>query len=104
MRTWTPEEKAKQAEAIRRHKPWEKSTGPKTAHGKRRSSKNAFTGGHYTAQTRHIRKTLNAQKEFTAHLTAYYESRIMEEQCKLLKHAAGIKDSNYKANPAESTT
>lgn len=39
---WTPERQAKQAEAIQRWKPWEKSTGPRTAEGKARSSKNGF--------------------------------------------------------------
>lgn len=38
---WTPERRAKQAEAIHRWKPWEKSTGPRTAEGKARSSMNA---------------------------------------------------------------
>lgn len=39
---WTPERKARQAEAIRRWKPWEKSTGPRTVDGKAKSSRNAF--------------------------------------------------------------
>ena len=39
---WTPERKARQAEAIRRWQPWNKSTGPKTEDGKARSSQNAF--------------------------------------------------------------
>jgi hypothetical protein len=38
---WTPERRAKQAEAIKRWKPWERSTGPKTDVGKNRSSRNA---------------------------------------------------------------
>lgn len=43
---WTPERRARQAEAIRRWKPWEKSTGPKTAEGKARVSRNAYKGAH----------------------------------------------------------
>lgn len=39
--SWTPERKAKQAEAIRRWKPWEHSTGPKSDAGKRVASQNA---------------------------------------------------------------
>ena len=39
--SWTPERKAKQAEAIRRWKPWERSTGPKSDEGKRVASQNA---------------------------------------------------------------
>ncbi|PPD02344.1 MAG: hypothetical protein CTY29_13185 [Methylobacter sp.] len=41
---WTPERRLKQAEAIRRWKPWERSTGPKTSEGKARVSRNAYRG------------------------------------------------------------
>lgn len=41
---WTPERRAKQAEAIRRWKPWNKSTGPRSPEGKARSSRNADRG------------------------------------------------------------
>jgi len=39
--SWTPERRAKQAEAIRKWKPWEQSTGPKTEDGKLKASQNA---------------------------------------------------------------
>lgn len=42
---WTPERRARQAELIRKWRPWEKSTGPKSAAGKARVRKNAFKGG-----------------------------------------------------------
>ena len=38
---WTPERRAKQAEAIRRWHPWESSTGPRSDAGKRKSARNA---------------------------------------------------------------
>jgi hypothetical protein len=41
---WTPERRAKQAEAIRNWQPWNKSTGPRTKEGKARSSRNADKG------------------------------------------------------------
>lgn len=41
---WTPERRAKQAQAIRRWQPWSKSTGPRTKEGKARSSRNADKG------------------------------------------------------------
>ena len=44
MPRWTTEARARQAEAIRRWKPWEHSTGPKTAKGKRRSASNSLAG------------------------------------------------------------
>ena len=43
---WTPERRQRQAEQIRRWKPWEQSTGPKTPEGKARVSRNAWQGGH----------------------------------------------------------
>ncbi|KAF1713883.1 hypothetical protein CSC71_05765 [Pseudoxanthomonas sangjuensis] len=42
---WTPERRARQSEAIKRWKPWEKTRGPVTEEGKRRSSRNAWKGG-----------------------------------------------------------
>jgi hypothetical protein len=38
---WTPERRARQAQIIRRTKPWLRSTGPRTREGKARSSQNA---------------------------------------------------------------
>jgi hypothetical protein len=38
---WTPERRAKQAEAIRGWRPWTRSTGPKTPAGKAISARNA---------------------------------------------------------------
>ena len=42
---WTPERRARQVEAIKRWRPWEQSTGPRTADGKARVSRNAYKGG-----------------------------------------------------------
>ena len=42
---WTPQRKAKQAQAIQEWKPWQHATGPKTAQGKARVSRNAYKGG-----------------------------------------------------------
>ncbi len=41
----TAERRAKQARAIRRRKPWTRSTGPRTSAGKAQSSRNAYRGG-----------------------------------------------------------
>ena len=57
---WTSERRQRQAEQIRRWKPWEQSTGPRTAEGKARVSRNAWQGGH-RAQLRELSKTLNAE-------------------------------------------
>ncbi|QIG46816.1 hypothetical protein G5V57_03060 [Nordella sp. HKS 07] len=42
---WTPERRQRQATAIQRWKPWEKSTGPRTPEGKAIVSRNANKGG-----------------------------------------------------------
>mgnify|MGYP001244298902 CR=1 FL=1 len=42
---WTQERRQKQSEAIKRWKPWEKSTGAKTSKGKEKSKMNAYKHG-----------------------------------------------------------
>ena len=44
---WTSERRARQAELIRSWRPWEKSTGPRSAEGKARTARNGFKGGHW---------------------------------------------------------
>lgn len=46
-RTWTPEQRQKQREAIRRWKPWQQSSGPKSPKGKVVAAGNAWTGGEW---------------------------------------------------------
>ena len=57
---WTPERRKRQSEAIRRWKPWEQSTGPKSSEGKAAVSGNAYSGGH-RAQLRELTKMVNEQ-------------------------------------------
>ncbi len=56
---WTPERRARQAEAIRRWKPWAKSTGPRTTEGKARAKMNGYRGGHWR-ELRELSRALNA--------------------------------------------
>lgn len=42
---WTAGRRRRQARMIRHWRPWERSTGPRTAAGKARASRNAFKGG-----------------------------------------------------------
>lgn len=42
---WTPERRAWYAVLIRQRRPWEQSTGPKSAEGKARVARNAWRGG-----------------------------------------------------------
>jgi hypothetical protein len=60
---WTLERRAQQAAAIHRWKPWEQSTGPRTAEGKTIVSRNAFKGGKREAlrhQMREFRQFIRA--------------------------------------------
>ena len=57
-RTWTPEQRQKQSEAIQRWKPWQQSSGPKSAEGKAAAAGNAWTGGDWK-KLRQAVKALN---------------------------------------------
>ncbi len=60
-RSWTQEQRERQREAIKRWKPWEKSTGPKSVEGKDRVSRNGWKGG--TRQTfRALAQVLREQR------------------------------------------
>ena len=55
---WTPERRKKQSEAIRRWKPWSKSSGPKSLPGKAIVAGNAWSGGEWL-KLRQAIKALN---------------------------------------------
>jgi len=64
MSAWTPERKARQAEMMRRLRPWEKSTGPKTSKGKAKSSGNARKHGLRSQPAKDIAKArTNARRQ-----------------------------------------
>ena len=65
-RKWTVEQRQQQSEAIRRWKPWEQSTGPQSAEGKAKASRNGWTGGHLVLLrqiTKNLNQALKAQRE-----------------------------------------
>ena len=62
---WTPERRARQATAIHRWKPWEKSTGPRTAESKAIVSRNAFKGGNRILLRQSMREFRQFMKETT---------------------------------------
>lgn len=55
----TPEHRRLRAQLIHTWKPWEKSTGPRTAEGKARTARNGFKGGHWRT-LRELTKAMNA--------------------------------------------
>ena len=62
-RTWTPEQRARQAEKIRTWQPWRQSTGPKTPDGKAKAARNGDPGWMWAAEraeVRELRQTANA--------------------------------------------
>ncbi|MCB1530968.1 MAG: hypothetical protein H6853_04575 [Rhodospirillales bacterium] len=65
---WTEERKRKQAEAIRRWKPWEKSTGPKSEAGKARVSLNAWKHGMRTRNLQEYEELLRLNAAFLQQL------------------------------------
>lgn len=58
---WTIERRKRQSELIYQWRPWEKSTGPKSSEGKRRSAMRAMNTGEYSAETRELRAIIAAQ-------------------------------------------
>jgi hypothetical protein len=66
---WTLERRQRQAEAIRRWKPWEQSTGPVTPEGRERVSRNAWKGGH-RQQLRELIALVNAETRAARELVA----------------------------------
>ena len=66
--TWTPERRAAQAARCRANRPWEKSTGPKTAAGKARCALNSHKHGHRSAEMQTIRHILHMHGLFITSL------------------------------------
>jgi hypothetical protein len=60
MTQWTAERRLLQSQAIRRWKPWEKSSGAKTIAGKEISKLNARKHGAYDAANRLTQRELTA--------------------------------------------
>jgi hypothetical protein len=59
---WPPARRANHAAAIRRWKPWTKSTGPRTSSGKAKSAQNAYKHGGYALRLRLYNQALAAQR------------------------------------------
>ena len=55
---WTPERRTKQSQLIQNWKPWENSTGPRTAQGRKISSMNALKHGMRSAENREVEKLI----------------------------------------------
>jgi len=69
---WSKQSRSRQKELVSHHKPWLKSSGPKSDEGKRRSSKNADKG---KTPLREIQKTI---------------TRVHKERLELMRWVEGI--------------
>ena len=65
---WTQEQRNRRAEAIKKWKPWEKSTGPRTPDGKAKVATNAYKGG-INQELRQLAKLLRESKSIITELT-----------------------------------
>lgn len=64
---WTPERRARQAEAIRAWRPWEQSTGPRTEAGKAACARNAYKAS-VGQEIRKARREVNALMRYAQEL------------------------------------
>lgn len=64
MPRWTEETRQKQREVIKKSKPWEKSTGPKTLKGKEIVSCNGLKHGLRSKEMRTLLCTMTAQASY----------------------------------------
>ena len=77
MRQWTPEARARQSEAIRKWKPWARSTGPKTPAGKYNSSRNAYKHGARSASAKNLNACLSECAAFRRDVEKMLKRRRM---------------------------
>ena len=74
-RQWTEEQRKAQAEKIRQHKIWLKSTGATSEAGKKTVSQNALKTGEYTADKVKERKRKAANKKLYGSFCSYDDKR-----------------------------
>lgn len=86
MAKWSEERKQRQAEAIRRWKPWEKSTGPKSKEGKERAAANSFGNGFHTQEWLALRKLMKLQRLYLDIIDADMRAtKLRDAEVELLK-------------------
>ena len=63
-RKWTAKQRKAQAESIRRSRPWDKSTGPRTTEGKAKTSQNALKHGVRSRVVMDYRRVVRENRRF----------------------------------------
>lgn len=74
QRQRTLEQRLKQSQVIQHQRPWERSTGPQTDHGKMISSMNAYTHGGRCAEVRAAQQELTTRKNALNQVTKAIEN------------------------------
>jgi len=70
---WTPERRVRQAALIRTWRPWDQSTGPRTAEGKAKAAGNAERFHGWTAE-------LKAERQTVRELRAAFNALLREQR------------------------
>lgn len=73
---WTPEKRARQAERMRKTKPWLKTTGPVTAEGKEAVKNNALKHGFRSREYKELCALLRVQAAFVKDIIASHAQTL----------------------------
>ena len=78
---WTEERRRAQAERIRKNKPWEKSTGPRTEKGKARSRLNALKHGQRSETMKEMGRKLSVMEQMNkGFIKAFVELKMAQDE------------------------
>lgn len=94
MTAWTLEKRQAAAERCRRHRPWTRSTGPRTLEGKQASSLNATKHGYYGHDRKIVRAFLREQRHFMTAVQCYFHQSNRQTSLKTVERTEFRKQKN----------
>jgi hypothetical protein len=95
---WTTERRARQAAQISRWRPWDKSTGRRTAGGKAKASRNAYRGGP-RAQLRGLARVLRQIERVARSRTTTYPDGPVQKAGQTWQGNCFSRDGCFAARP-----